>query len=83
MKAEYKQIYFSLSHETQFIVAGVVQKLGDGQDKIINTITPRLRQFGVPGDAIQTNKITFVFGEDISGTLEKLKHEMKNIFAMN
>jgi hypothetical protein len=37
----------------------------------------------VSGDAIQIDKITFVFGEDISGTLEKLKREMINIFTMN
>jgi len=83
LKVKNKQKYFRASPNTKLIVAGVVQKLGDGQDKIENTITTRLQQFVVPGDAIQIDKITFVFGEDISGMLEKLEREMINIFTMN
>ena len=83
VKVENKQKYFNISPETRLIVAGVVQKLGDGQEKISNTITPRLQQFDVPGDTIQIDKITFVIGEDISGALEKLKREMVNIFTIN
>lgn len=83
VKVENSQKYFNISPNTRLIVAGVVQKLGDGQEKISKTITPRLQQFDVPGDTIQIDKITFVVGEDISGTLEKLEREMINIFTKN
>jgi hypothetical protein len=83
VRIENEQKYFSVDSRTRLIVAGVVQNPGDGQDKIRKTITPRLQQFDVPGDTIQIDKIKFVFGEDMTETLEKLKSETKNIFAMN
>lgn len=82
VRIENEQKYFTLSPESRLIVAGVVTNLGDGRDKIRNTITPRLRQFDVPDDTIQIDKIKFVFGEDISETIEELKSEMRNVFEM-
>ncbi|MBU1660587.1 MAG: hypothetical protein KKD28_03850 [Chloroflexi bacterium] len=83
VRIDKEQKYFNISPETRLIVCGVVPGQGDGQDKIINVITPRLREFGVPDDTIQIDKIKFVFGEDISGMIEELKSETKNVFAIN
>jgi hypothetical protein len=76
-----KQRYFGISSKTQLIIAGLVSNRGNGQDKIRNIITPRLRQFDVPGDTVQVDKIKFVLGGNISETIEKLENEMKNIFS--
>ena len=73
-----EQKYFSLSPETHLIVAGVVKTKGTGQEKISLTITSRLQEFVVPGDSIQLDKVKFLFGNDISDTIKKLKSEMEN-----
>jgi len=78
-----EQKYFRVSPKTRLIVAGVMQNRGDGQEKIYKTITPRLREFDVPGDAIQIDKINVVLGEDIMEIQEKLKKEMRNFFDLN
>ena len=83
VRIENEQKYFGLSSKTQFIVAGVVPNRGDGKYKIRNIIKPRLQQFDVPDDSIQIDKVKFVFGEDISETIEELKNEIKNIFPMD
>ena len=83
VKIETKQRYFSVSPNTQFVVAGMVSSRGAGRDKIKNTITPRLQQFGVPNGAIQIDKIKFVFGEDVFETIEELKIEVRSSFAAN
>jgi hypothetical protein len=83
VRIDNEQKYFGVSYKTQFIVAGVVSNRGDGQDKIRNTITSRLRQFDVPDDSIQIHKTQIVFGENISETIENLKSEVMNILAMN
>lgn len=82
VRIENEQKYFKVSSETRLIIAGVVQSRGDGEDKTRNTITPRLRQFDVPVDAIQIDRIKIVSGEDILGTLKKLKNEMRNFFGL-
>ncbi len=75
-----EQKYFCATPKTRLIVSGVLSSRG--QDKIRNIIAPRLRQFGVPDDTFQIDNIKFVFGEDISEMITKLKLEMKNAFEM-
>ena len=83
VKIETEQRYFSLSPQTQLIVAGTVSSRGAGREKIRNTIAPRLQQFDVPSDSIQIDQIKFVFGEDVFEVIEELKNEVRSSFAVN
>ena len=82
VRIENEQKYFGVSATTQLIVAGVVSERGDKQYKIRNVILPALRKFTVPDDSVQIDKVKFVMGDDVSETIENLKSEVKNIFAM-
>lgn len=81
VKIDDGQQYFSIGPETQLFVAGIVPGRGGGREKIEEVIRPRLRQIRVPEDAIQVKNIDFVYGDDISETLCKLKCRMKTIFT--
>jgi len=77
--------YFGVSSKTSLIIAGVVPNLpdqGNELNKIRNVIEPRLQEFHAPNDALQINKIKIVTESDISKTLEKLKNEVRGIFAI-
>ena len=68
-----KQKYFTLSQETQIIIAGKANTDGKKLVQIDETITPRLRQFTAPSDGIPTHNVHFVFESDIATTIEVLK----------
>lgn len=77
-----EQKYFSISPETRLIVAGVVRSKGDGQEKIKDVIMPRLREFNVPGDAIQVENVDFVFGDDVEEVMGKLRREVETLLSL-
>ena len=78
---ENKRKDFCLSSNSHLIVAGIVSSRGRGQDKIINTIMPRLQKFKVPDDSIRIDKIKCVLGEDISKVIEILKNEINTVLG--
>ncbi len=82
VKIENEQKYFDVSPQTRLIVAGIVSSKGAGQDKIKQTIIPRLEQFYLPNDSIQMDKIELVYEDDISQIVIKLKRKIQSIFPI-
>jgi hypothetical protein len=80
VKPNGQQKYFSFSSNTELIVAGIVRSLGDGREKIEDVIAPRLQEFRVPDDSIQIENIGFVYGENFSELLCKLKCKVESLF---
>lgn len=76
-----EQKYYTLHPEAKLIIAGIVPASGGRQSKIEEVIKPRLKQFGVPGDTFLPEKIYFVFGNDISKTMDALKSKVRQLFS--
>jgi hypothetical protein len=82
VRIEKENKYFDVSSKTRLIIAGVVPNQENEQNKIRDTIIPRLQKLHILNDALQIDKIKIVTGKDISETLEKLKNEVKSVFTM-
>ena len=83
VKIENEQKYFNVSPTTRLIVAGIVSSKGAGHDKIKQTIIPRLKQFNLPNNSIQMDKIELVYEDNISQMIIKLKCKMRNFFPIH
>ncbi|MBN1454089.1 MAG: hypothetical protein JW963_23940, partial [Anaerolineales bacterium] len=80
VRKDSEQVYFTPNRETRLVVAGITPSQGGGQGKIETVIMPRVQQFSIPGDTIQTKNVNIIFGGNISEMLDKLKIEIKEIF---
>ena len=78
-----KQQYFSISSDTQLLIAGVVKDKGQKLAKIEQIIEPRLRQFTTPSGGIPIQNVNFLFKPDNPTMVAALREHILDFLAQS
>lgn len=79
VRVNHKQVRFEITPHTRLIVAGIAST-SSKTAQIKKSINPRLHQFSVPIDSIQTRNVNIVGNSDLESTVSELKEIVKAMF---
>ena len=75
-----KQKVFSVTDQTQLIIASVAPDHGSGHKKINDVIVPRLQQMVSSPDGIRPSNVTLVLRPDVLTTIAALNERVRQLF---
>ena len=75
-----EQKVFSVTDQTQLIIASVAADHGSGQKKINEVIVPRLQQMVSSPDGIRPGNVSLLLRPDVSNTIAALKEIVGQFF---
>ena len=74
--------YFTITPDTQFILAGVVSSRGSKPRKIQEVIVPRLGDIGQLSGGIDPRNVSLVFESNIQTAIGVVKDRVRGMFAV-
>lgn len=75
-----EQQYFSVTSDSELIVAGIVPSSGNRLLKIEQIILPRIRQLSGLSDGICPSNVGLVFSDNIDSTINRVKDMIRKMF---